>query len=265
MAVRTGWIERMTWADAGAGMRAGIPVVLPVGAAAKAHGPHLPLGTDRIVVEALAERLAARLPLLIAPTVGFGYYPAFVEFPASQHIPAPLFQALLDALMRRFVEAGARRLLILNNGVSTEGPIAIAAHTLYAETGVRPAIAHLRLFGAAADAVLTDPTGGHADERETSVMLALRPDLVDLSALDPAAPAKPPPPAAAVGGRFVRPVRLANARPPEPGEASASGATGDPRQATAAKGEIVLAAIMDELLAEARRVFPPGDAAGEAD
>jgi len=250
----TARIADMPWPEAARRLAGGRPLLLPIGAAAKAHGPHLPLGTDRIVVEAIAERLAAAADCLVAPTVAIGYYPAFVEYPASQHIDAGLFQDLLVAVMRRFVESGARRLVLLNNGVSTEGPVMVAAHAVYAETGVRPAVAHLRLFGRSADACLDDPTGGHADERETSVVLALRPDLVALAK----ARSAPPEPAAPArdGGRLARPVRLAEGRPPGAGEASAAGATGDPTRATAAKGERLLAATIDELAAEIGRLFP---------
>lgn len=248
-------IAEMSWDAAAEAIGAGRIVLLPVGAAAKAHGRHLPLGTDRIVVEAVARGVAAATGALIAPTVGIGYYPAFVEYPVSQHIDAPLFQALLEATMRRFVDSGAERIVILNNGVSTEGPVVVAAHTIYAETGVRPAVAHFRFFGRSADDLLADPSGGHADERETSTMLALRPDLVDM-ALAAAAPAEATP---APGPRLARPVRLAHGRPPGAGEESASGATGDPRAATAEKGEAILAALTDDLIAELKRVF--GDAA----
>ena len=125
--------------------------------------------------------MAAKRPVLIAPTVSLGYYPAFVEYPASLHIEASLFEATLVAVMTRFIESGARAIAILNNGVSTEGPVVTAAHSVYAAMGVRPAIAQLRLFGRAADRALDRPDGGHADERETSLMLALRPDLVEMS------------------------------------------------------------------------------------
>src|SRR3546814_5983157 len=49
----------LTWMEAADLLGDDLPVLLPVGAAAKAHGPHLPLGTDRMVVEAIAERLLA--------------------------------------------------------------------------------------------------------------------------------------------------------------------------------------------------------------
>lgn len=246
----------LPWTEAAARIKSGCPVIVPIGAAAKAHGPHLPLATDKITVEALGARLAAALPVLIAPTVGFGYYPAFVEYPASQHVPARQFEDLLVTLMCGFIDHGAARILLLNGGVSTEAPVAIACHTVYAETGVRPAMAHLRLFGRGADAVLDDPSGGHADERETSVMLALRPDLVDMSKAR-IAPGDPPGADGQPGGaRIAQPIRLANGRPPGAGEQSSDGATGSPDNATAEKGAAILEATLRDLVNEIRRVFP---------
>lgn len=242
----------LAWPEAARRMHAGQPVVLPIGAAVKAHGRHLPLGVDKIVVEAICARLAAKLPVLIAPTVGFGFYPAFVEFPPSQHIPARLFEDLLISLMQGFIAQGCTRVLLLNGGVSTEALVLTAAHAVYAETGVRPAMAHLRLFGRSTDAQLDDPSGGHADERETSVMLALRPDLVDL---EQARLAPSDPGGESSGGRISQPIRLAHGRAPGAGEASADSATGDPTRATAAKGRGILDATEAELLAEIRHIF----------
>lgn len=249
----------LPWPEAATRITAGHPIIIPIGAAAKAHGPHLPLATDKITVEALGEKLAAALPILVAPTVGFGYYPAFVEYPASQHISGRLFEDLLTTLMRSFIDHGGRRILLLNDGVSTEAPVTLACHSIYAETGIRPAMAHLRLFGRGADHVLDNPDGGHADERETSLMLALRPDLVDLTKAMPApaehpngAPSSKPRPG---GARIMQPIRLAHGRLAGPGEHSCDGATGDPTLASAEKGAAILAATMEDLIQEIRRVF----------
>ena len=57
------WLEDLTWPEAKQRFEAGALVVVPVGAAAKAHGPHLPLKTDALTARALAQRLIERLPL----------------------------------------------------------------------------------------------------------------------------------------------------------------------------------------------------------
>ena len=85
---------------------------------------------------------------------------------------------------------------------------------------------HMRCLGAAADKLLDEPAGGHADERETSVMLALDP-------------------------RSVRMDRLAPAE-----DFKLSAATGDPTRATAFKGERLLAARVDDMVAALQRKWP---------
>src|SRR5215831_19185474 len=145
MSADTGaWLEDLTWPEAKARFAAGAVVVVPIGAAAKAHGPHLPLKTDALTARALAQRLFERLPAIAAPVVGFGYYPAFTAFAGSQHLSAATFKALLGELLAGLRAHGARRMVILNTGVSTEKPIdELAADDLL--------IVHMRTLGAAAE------------------------------------------------------------------------------------------------------------------
>jgi len=214
MSANTGvWLEDLTWVEAKARFEAGMPVVIPIGAAAKAHGPHLPLKTDALTARALAQQLIGRLPLIAAPVVGFGFYPAFTSFAGSQHLSAATFKALLAELLDNLRGHGAKRIVVLNTGVSTEKPIdevAAGADDLL--------ILHMRGLGAAADRLLDAPEGGHADERETSVMLALEPRSVRMDRLK-------------LDGSFEM-----------------TGATGDPTRANSFKGERILAARVDDMV-----------------
>src|SRR5260370_34228371 len=124
MSANTGvWREDLTWLEAKARFEAGMPVVIPIGAASKAHGAHLPLKTDALTARALAQKLIERLPVIAAPVVGFGFYPAFTSFAGSQHLSAATFKALLAELLGNLRGHGVRRIVILNTGVSTEKPI----------------------------------------------------------------------------------------------------------------------------------------------
>jgi len=208
------WLEDLTWPEANQRFSDGALVLLPVGAASKAHGPHLPLKTDALTARALAQRLLERLPLVVAPVVDVGFYPAFARFAGSQTLSEATFRAVLVELVDGLRRQGARRLAILNVGVSTEAPIDAVCGG--AEDLL---VLHMRALGGAADALLEVPAGGHADERETSVVLALEP----------------------------RSVRLDRLAPEGPFEATA--ATGDARRATAFKGERILAARVDDAVA----------------
>lgn len=222
MSANTGaWLEDLTWPEARTRFEAGLPVVIPIGAASKAHGPHLPLKTDALTARALAQKLIERLPVIAAPVVGFGFYPAFTAFAGSQHLSAATFKALLTELLGNLRGHGVTRIVIVNTGVSTEKPIdevAAGAGDLL--------VLHMRGLGLAADRLLDVPEGGHADERETSVMLALEPRSVRMDRLAP-------------DGPFER-----------------TGATGDPTRATAFKGERILAARVEDMVAALRRRWP---------
>ena len=207
------WLEDLTWAEAKARFDANAVVVIPIGAASKAHGAHLPLKTDALTARALGQKLVERLPVVAAPVVGFGYYPAFTSFAGSQHVTADTFKAVLRELIHGFAAHGVKRIALVNTGVSNEKPIDEIAN----ETGALAL--HMRLMGKAAEGLVEHKEGGHAHERETSVVLALDPRSVRMDKLAPAADFKE------------------------------SAATGDPTRASAFKGERLLAARIDDMVA----------------
>ncbi len=222
MTAHTGvWLEDLTWVEAKARFDAGAVVIVPIGAASKEHGPHLPLKTDALTARALGQRLIERLPVVAAPVVGFGYYPAFTKFAGSQHLQAETFKTLVRELLGNLADQGVRRIALINTGVSTERPLDEVVRE-----GAGTVVLHMREVGGSADGLLDDPEGGHADERETSVMLALDPRSVRMDKL-------------AVKGAF-----------------EVTGATGDPSGATAFKGERILAARIDDLVAQLVALWP---------
>jgi creatinine amidohydrolase len=217
------WLDELAWPEAKAWFDRGAPVVIPIGAASKAHGPHLPLKTDALTARALADRLIERLPLVSAPVLGVGFYPAFTSFAGSQHLSADTFKTVLRELIGNFTAHGVRRVALLNTGVSTEKPLdEVAAAEKIADV----AVLHMRLTGQSAESLIENHDGGHADERETSVVLALDPRSVRMDKLK-------------LDGPFEK-----------------TGATGDPTRATAFKGERLLAAHVDDLVAMLTKRWP---------
>ena len=214
------WLEDLTWLEAKQRFDEDAVVVVPIGAASKAHGAHLPLKTDALTARALAQKLIERLPVVAAPVVGFGYYPAFTGFAGSQHLTAETFKAVMRELIGSFTAHGVRRIALVNTGVSTEKPL----DEIAAETGALAL--HMRLSGQAAERLIENKEGGHADERETSVVLALDPRSVRMDKLAPAA------------------------------DFQMSAATGDPTRASAFKGERLLAARIDDMVTALMKKWP---------
>lgn len=241
--MRGALLEDLTWPEAGARITADAVVVLPVGGAAKEHGPHLPLRTDYLVARELGRRVAEALPVLVAPVISFGYYPAFVRYPGSQHLRAETFMALVTDLLTGFVRQGVRRLAIINTGVSTEAPIRIVVRDFYAEHGIRVAVADLGTLGRAVRPRLRQKLGGHADELETSLVLAIEPDAVRMARAEPdyGHLADAPP------NVFYQPV-IFDGDPKSGPDWSRTGARGDPSLATRETGEAALQEITRELV-----------------
>jgi creatinine amidohydrolase len=245
------WLENLTWSEAKARFDAGAVVVVPIGAMAKEHGHHLPLNTDYLYARELATRVAAALPVVIAPILTQGYYPAFVRYPGSQHLRSETFIAVLRDVLGKLVRDGVKRLAVINTGVSTESPLHTAVRDVYQETGVAVHIADVRMLGHKSKAMLQQKLGGHGDESETSVVLAIAPAAVRMEraqvdyghALD-----RPP-------SVFYTPTIFSD-DPASGADYSATGVRGDPTLATAEKGRAILADMAEELISGLRAVFP---------
>src|SRR5882724_8604181 len=117
------FVERMTWDDVARRIGHGASAILPIGAAAKQHGFHMPLNTDRIQAEWLSARLAERFDALIWPTVSYGYYPAFTEYAGSSSLSASTFEAMVHEIAAGVLDSGCKTLFVLNTGISTLAPV----------------------------------------------------------------------------------------------------------------------------------------------
>ena len=236
------FIEDLAWPEVAAAFQADLPVIIPIGAAAKEHGHHLPMKTDWLLARALAEGIAAKLPVLIAPTVPFGYYPVFQNYPGSQHLSAETFVRLLTELVEGLLDQGARRIAILNTGVSTEGPVGLATRGILERRGVTVGVADIRRLGRKADHLLAQERGSHADERETSILLAIAPQLVRMKLAKRDYGKEPEP------GIFATPTTMQSSDP-NAAHYSETGAFGDPTLASADKGRALLDAMVADLVA----------------
>lgn len=216
-------------------MAQGKAVVLPIGGGVKEHGSHLPLGTDMIVVQELAQIVARDSDVLMLPPLNYGYFPAFVNWPGSVSIGAVTFMNFVADIIRSLVRHGARKFLILDGGVSTHFPLTIMSSDLHNELGIDVAVTDVRGLGAeTAREVCESSKGGHADEAETSCILCLRPDLVRLEVAHEDYSADP---YRTSGPTGIHKITLRSRM------TTISGINGDPTRATAEKGRKILDAM----------------------
>ena len=224
----------LTWPEAEKALKPDTVVVIPIGAESKEHGPHLKLKNDSILAEYFKRQVLERANVVVAPTVNYHYYPAFVEYPGSTTLRLETARDLLVDICRALSRYGPKRFYALNTGVSTVRALQPAAEILAAE-GIQFRYTNFLEVGAEAEKRISKQEGGtHADEIETSLMLYIDPASVDMSkAVKDYHPSK--------SGGLTR-------DPNKPGVYSATGIYGDPTLATKEKGEVMARGILEGVL-----------------
>jgi len=228
-------LEDLTWVEAEKVLTPDTVVVIPLGAESKEHGPHLRLKNDFVMAEYLAGRVRERSRVVIAPTINYGYYPAFVEYPGSASLSLATSRDMIEEICRGLARFGPKRFYVLNTGVSTVAALKPAAAALAAE-GILMRYTDVLTITEDVEKQVSQQEGGtHADEIETSMMLYMSPEDVDMSkAVKDYHPGK---------GLTRDPARKDLAY-------SASGVYGDATLATREKGKIVTEALVDRTVAE---------------
>lgn len=159
--------------------------ILPVGAV-EAHGPHLPLGTDNILAERLATKLAERVNGYELPLLPFGQVWSLKEFPGSLNVSNQSMVSLLTDIGTSLHRQGFRVFVMLNTHLGNATALKEAARELFE---ICPELKVFYFFypgmNEVAHKVREKPAAHgsyvHADEIETSLMLYLAEEYVDMS------------------------------------------------------------------------------------
>jgi creatinine amidohydrolase len=158
-------------------------VIVPVGSTEQ-HGPHAPLLTDMLIPQEVARRVAPQVGAVVAPAIPYSLSYPHVGFTGLVHIRIPTFMALIEDLCASLSAIGFRRIVFLNGhydntyaiayacaNVAERLPDGVRAFPLNYWDGMTPEEA----------AEFFDPSNGlHANKGETSAVLAINPDLVDM-------------------------------------------------------------------------------------
>jgi creatinine amidohydrolase len=234
--------------------------VLPLGATEQ-HGPHLPLSVDTVLVEGVVQaaltHLSAEDPVLVLPTQTLGLSTEHTAFAGTLHLsPQTLIQVWCD-IGASVARAGVKKLLMFNAHGGNVGLMDVVARELRAQHGL--IVYSSSWYNLPIDASVMDQFsaeehrfGIHAGDIETSMMLALTPDRVNMSAAQNFSSTSQ--------DRAKHYAILGNGKSAKLGwhmqDYNPHGAAGDAAAATAAKGEALvhgageqLALLLKELVA----------------
>jgi len=179
----TVFLGEMTNPEVEAFLKTHHTVIIPTGATEQ-HGPHAPLLTDVLIPQEVARRAAPRVGAVVAPPINYALSYPHVGFTGLVHIRIPTFMALVEDLCVAFAASGFKRIIFLNGHYDNTYAIAYAcanaAEKLSKEVKAFPINYWDGMTPDEAAEYFSLEKGLHANAAETSAILAINPNLVDL-------------------------------------------------------------------------------------
>ena len=148
-------------------------IVIPVGSLEN-HGKHMPLGTDTMIPDKIAELLDEKSDLLIAPTINYGATDDLVGFPGTISLGTEGLISLLRTICDQFYRYGFRHFMILNGHGGNSAAIQAVAMHMYRKGAY---MANLNWWLMAGQ-LNREWAGGHGGGEETAAVMAVDPSLI---------------------------------------------------------------------------------------
>jgi creatinine amidohydrolase len=227
-------LESLSWTQIAEHIRKQPLLILPVGSCEQ-HGEHLPVSTDSIITLALAKQVGDRTDTLVAPLLPYGInLECDAHFPGGITLSYDALRGLVENIAYSLISWGVKDIVVITAHACASENYSFA-HQEAIKTGLLPveragsARTHIiyPYWGSFSDILEKDEGIEHAGEGETSLLLYLAPDLVNMKqAVDRAEPEQ-----------FS--FRAFPEGVSHPGDAPAGGSEGNPSCGSAKKGELI--------------------------
>lgn len=183
-------LEEMSWFQVQQALVSGVRTVVAAAGSMEQHGPHMPMITDTLLGTAIADGVAERMGnVLRGPTIPFGVSEHHMAFKGTITLDVETFKAVVRQYVHSLAHHGFETVIIIpSHGgnfapldqlhVETGGEINGARYLPY--TDLWEFVATMNKI-AEPDGISAEVSGAHAGEAETSMVLATRPELVDMS------------------------------------------------------------------------------------
>ena len=181
------WLDELSTKEAAQASKEGTVVIFPVGSVEE-HGDHLPLCTDSIQPEYIAQEVAKKTGCLIAPPFRYGICNATRNFPGTITIKFDTLYNIAHDILSELIRNGFYRIIILSGHAGNSHMVALrlAAQDVVIENEEARAEDKVRImvlsdfdFAEELTPEYADENDGHAGTLETSRMMAIKPDLVN--------------------------------------------------------------------------------------
>ena len=243
MKPKTVFLGEMTDPEVEAFLRDHDTVIVPTGSTEQ-HGPHGPLLTDAIVPTEVGRRVAERIGALVGPPINYALSYPHVGFTGVVHIRVATFMSLIEDLCASYASIGFKRIVFLNghydNTYAIAYACATAAERMPAGVTAFPVNYWDGMTAEEAGEFFGPTTGLHANRGETSAVMAINADLVDLDAANAELPPFPE-----VTNQAPVHTAFFFSAPGSVHRASHSGTWGDAREASVEYGQRYLDVVTD--------------------
>jgi creatinine amidohydrolase len=175
------WLHNMTWEDVKQKTAESKgTIILPIGSTEQ-HGPHLPVGTDTMVANSVAEAAALKAGVLVAPPLWFGWSPHHLVLPGTITIRAEVLIEVAFDMIKSLVRHDFDKFILLNgHRIVNVAWMQIAAERAKRELGIKVVIFDPAYMSKEFAGDMDWGEVGHAEEIESSHMWYCYPDLVKM-------------------------------------------------------------------------------------
>jgi len=180
-------LDRLTWPEVREQVQAGRDTVVMALGATEQHGRHMPLATDALLGDHLACLVADRLDAFLAPTLRIGCSAHHVGFAGTMSLSEETFHAVVADVVSSLASGDFRRIVLIPTHGGNFGPLAAAVERLGGDERARVvALTDLGVLFQIAQVAEREygvplrEGGLHAGEWETSLLLAIHPELVSM-------------------------------------------------------------------------------------
>ncbi len=237
-------MSEMSWVDIQEALGAGFSTVVFAVGSNEQHGPHLPTCTDSLIGDVLANKVTQKLGrALQAPTINVGCSEHHMAFPGTIDLKPETLKNLIRDYCVSLARQGFKNIVILPSHGGDFNPVREATDELNQSLKEARVISYTDLKGllrllaefSLKHGVSAPESGAHAGESETSMVLAIRKDLVDMERAEEG-----------FVGNYEEKIPVIFSQGIK--SVTRNGVVGDPRKAEAGKGEEYLELWADKMV-----------------
>jgi creatinine amidohydrolase/Fe(II)-dependent formamide hydrolase-like protein len=183
-------LEEMSWFQVQEALKNGVDTVVAAAGSIEQHGPHMPMITDTLLGTAVAEAVAARMGnVLRGPTIPFGVSEHHMAFKGTITLDKETFKTVVKQYVSSLAHHGFKTIVIIPSHGGNFGPLKEIEEETGGQINGARYLPYTDLWEFVAvmnkvaepDGISPEISGAHAGEAETSMVLAERPEIVDMS------------------------------------------------------------------------------------